>query len=650
MIRSVIEVKTGSLFIDMHLGQTVPFIMKKNLVILFVFAVGMMCGVALNQWSANGQFAGGQSGRENSEERKDVSSMPVDRILLDHFLPDTAPYWLYCDFDAWRKHKKNVREFFEKPTISTVWGELCASIPKGVTPALSELFDASSQMRFFVLPPREENPLPVYIAAFTIDKATEPGAAPPGIASLLNDFPESASEEIEIDKTILRSFETELGQFACIENDGLLWIGNNKAALEQFWRQPPPPPENPDAVRLFDKMLAERTDALAACFMNVDTPGEPIPGLLGTLTANLRPAGVKKAALFFEWMKDGGRMTVLAPCETPVPWAAGWLPMQKYPFGGDDPAGLLEAAFRWPGEGIPLSATAALVDASGELVQAPIVTADGDPNEKTLRDERTNSKKLAQKEKKEDKENSRSKEEKTIQDAPPSDAEPVNRSFAGFIAQAQFRFLSRMFPAGGVVGLNVFGFFDGAPTLALAIPSMDSEEAPMKMLAALPQVSSSTLEVALLPATCFQLGENSEAQSSGLDELLLIERDAVTYLFDAPEAAKNYMQNQNQSERSKDIRSTLDKVKSPAQIEFVLSRDFFRFILDQEKTLAPSDFEHRDKLNSFLDELFESTRPMAISAGLDGQQWFMETYSEDQIAHWVDTGLLVWAMRRLSGH
>lgn len=648
----MIEVNTEPIFLNRHLALAAPIIMTKNLFVLLVFVIGIMCGVALNQWSSSGQSATNANGglsKDNLEGKQGVSNLPVDRLLIEHFLPDTAPYWIYCNFENWRKEKKSVEEFFQKPTISTVGQELIASLPLGSTLALGELANASTRVRLFALPPKEGNPAPVVISAWNLVSPSRAIDIPPGIDLLIDDDSESVSEAIEIGDVELYSVETSLGEFAYIENQGILWIGNNKEALEQLWRQPPPPPENGDALNPFEKMLADRSETVWACFVNVDYPGEPLPGGLGSFTAFLRSSGLNRAAALFEWGDKGGKMTVLAPSENLSPWAENWSPIKKFPFGNDDPAGLVEAAIRWPGPVAIVSATGELADASGEAVRVKAAAPKRDRKDKPLRESKKETQESGVGATGGEQPSAANKKKRSEPDPLAIEKKADTIPNPGLIFKAQMGFLSALFPAGGIIGLNVFGFYDGAPTLALAIPEFPVDQSPLKLLAAMSQVSSSTMEIALLPATRFDLGNNLSAQSSGLNDLLLTERDAVTYIFDAPEAAQNYLSNKDSVDRAKDFRSLLENVKSPAQVELVFSRDFFRFILDREKINAPQDFEYREKLTSFLDEIYEYTKPMSVSAGLDEGQWFVETYSEDKLAHWVDTGLLIWSMHRFMG-
>ncbi len=623
-------------------SQTEPTIMKKILPFVLVFAVGLICGIAFNYWQTGDSPGAGSTETETPESKSiPATAAEIERILLDDFLPNTAPYWVYFDFRQWRKEQKKVEDFFSDPSVSPIWKEFCASLPQDVTPVLGQLADASEWMRLFVLPPKENHPAPVLTAAFSMREATKSTEAPPGIAALIAAYPGSASETFEAGPVNLQSLNTPVGEFIYLRTPEILWIGNNRDAMQQFWQQLPAPPEG---EKLYPKILEDYQGTVLAFFSNIDHAGEPLPGILGMTTARLRPLGLTKAAILFQWMEDGGKMTALAPFASPLPWMEQWKPIEKFPFGKEDPAGLLEAAIRWPGPHFPASATAALNAASGEEAIPPLAMGTPLPDRPSRKNrpngENPNEKKNEGKPRKE----SNRRNGETGRSA----LHPGNRPPLGALMQMQMRSLSRLFPAGETIGFNLFGFYDNVPTMTLTIPMLSAKPSPFDILKAESGIESSTLEVAMLPATCYRFGRQQPEPMMALDELLIVERDAIAYLFDAPDAASHYLSNnQPEAGRSAEMRSLLEKVKTPAQIEFVFSRDFFRYILDSEKTEASGDSSYQKDLIALLDLLAERTQVMSLSAGLDDQQWFLETYTEDPFAHWVDTGLLLRAAFRL---
>lgn len=623
-------------------SQTEPTIMKKNLPFVFVFAVGLICGIAINHWQTGDSPGAGSAEKETSEsESIPATAAEIERILLDDFLPNTAPYWVYFDFQQWRKEKKTVEEFFTDPSVSPIWKEFCASLPQDVTPVLGQLADASNWMRFFILPPKENHPAPVLTAAFSMREATKSTEAPPGIAALVAAYPDSATETLEAGPITLQSLNTPAGEFVYLRTPEILWIGNNRDAMQQFWQQLPTPPEG---KKLSPEILNDYEGTVLAFFSNIDHAGEPLTGVLGMATARLRLLGLAKAAILFQWLEEGGKMTALAPLATPLPWMEQWKPIDKFPFGKEDPAGLLEAAIRWPEPHFPASATAVLNAASGEEAIPPLAMGTPPPN-RPLRENRPN-----RNNPNENRNEGRPRREMNRRgnEAERFALHPGHRPPLGALMQMQMRSLSRLFPAGETIGFNLFGFYDNVPTMTLTIPMLSANPSPFDILKAESGIESSTLEVAMLPATCYRFGSHQPEPMMALDELLIVERDAIAYLFDAPEAASHYLSN-NQPEkgRSAEMRSLLENVKTPAQIEFVFSRDFFRYILEWEKTEAAGDSFYQKDLIALLEKLAECTQVMSLSAGLDERQWFLETYTEDAFAHWVDTGLLLRAAFRL---
>ncbi len=617
-----------------------PNIMKKILLVLLIFASGIICGIAVNrQFDPNKQSASGVAANEDQSSKqdgKDTAALSPAKVMSEHFLPSTAPYWLYADINQWRKNNGNFNSFLEQPAVATVYKEFCASLPQGVTQTLSGLFSSSDEMRLYLLPPKDDIPTSVFIATFKLSGATEASDTLPGIDAFISANPDSATSEIHAGPAIIKTIASPIGEYAYMQDGGLLWICNNPTALEHFWNQPPPPPAEADAVNPTQEILSKHPDTLLALFSNSTHPGEPLPGALGMITQRLSALGVMHPAVLFQCKEKGGSMTIVAPSETKAPWMEQWKPIDKFPFGDDDPAGLLELAIRWPHAGSPISATAAeQIPVNGAPAPIGITKSSGDMSQREIRKTK------------------RAEQKKNIalmkemqQEAP--EGIPGKGRMNGLINKMKLRMISQLLPQGETIGLNIYGFYNDAPTLTMAFPGLNSDQSSLQQLASMPSVTSSSIEIAMLPGASYKFEDNPINQMLGFEELLLIERDAVTYLFDAREAAQNYLTNKDNT-RSTAMRDLLNEVKSPAQIETVFSKDFFRFILDTEKEEIPDDFTHKEDINALFDELAANSKPMSLSAGLDEQVWFMETYTEDELALWVDTGLLLWAAYKLMG-
>ncbi|MGC9328872.1 MAG: hypothetical protein ACP5I1_14650, partial [Candidatus Hinthialibacter sp.] len=631
----VIETTFKSYWVNRQSLQTEAIIMKKYLFVALIFVVGLISGVALNQWkSPKASTSAAEVQPEHEEGQSEIepefSTPAVDeKEILERFLPETAPHWAYFNIEKWRANRNQIDELFESPELAKVEQDFCASLPQGATPAIKELFDHCGEMRLFALPPMEKNPAPVMLAAFTISSSTAPVDPPPGLAALSQSYPNSATESIELDEGEIRVIKTPLGDFAHLRTHDHVWICTHAPALKKLFSDPAAPPQEDALTISHQKILDDHEDAVFAYFSNIDHPGDPIPGPLGALTRQLRPLGIYKGVALLEWMKDGGKMTVLAPGETRWPWAGQWAALEQFPFGRDDPAGLLEAAIRWPGRSNAAEDESAVQGGTMESGEAGAGRFS-----RHWRKEPTPARGIF---------------ESTLENnsSRPNNGDrmrerrmrPGGRANRSWIVREQMRFLSDLVQPGNVVGLNFFGFYDGSPTMAFAFPGLTPDQSPIKKLEAQAQVSSSTTEIAMLPAVKFLFENHPAASVLGVDDVLFLERDAVSYMFDIPEAAPYYMNYKDQPEnRSIENRDYFEYVQNPAQIEIVMSQDFFRYIIDLEKDAIDQDSPYGESLLSLWDEIEKHVQPMVLTAGLNEQEWFMETYSPDPAGHWVDTG------------
>ncbi|MFB3788169.1 MAG: hypothetical protein ACE15F_17550 [bacterium] len=649
--------------------------MKNNRVIVLVFLLGLVCGTVFNWLFRPGPdispaVTPSTAEQSTSSPEEEGTEPPISPILSERFLPNTAPYWLLADLKGWRQHSKGLTDLFQQETVSKVWNQFAASLPRGATPALEELLGHADEMRLFILPPEGGSAPPVAVAAFSIPNITAPDAPdspPPGIHSLTASYPEAATREIVAGSKAIQVIESPLGRWGWRVDAGLLWISSQPDSLAQLWSTPPPP-ASVESIGPQAAVREKYPDTMAALFVNARHPGIPIPGGLGALTQAMRDAGIGQASCLLRFPENRGIMTVLAHAESATPWVEHWTPLQEFPFKDADPAGLIELALRWPGMDVPLAATAAVeppspaletsrsatgvVESPSPVLGTPLAafpTGDGTPvlttdyreeNLESLLDPEWEMPLPGR------------KGERPFRFRP---GEVDSRPMGAMVARAQLRFLTRLFPPGKEIGVNFFGFYADSPALAVAIPTLDINPTPQQRLEALPFLEKEAIEVALIPGALYRFRDTPYTQFLGLQELLVLERDAVAYLFDAREAARNYLEEKEHKDaprdtRSKRTRSLLEHVRTPAQIQLVINEDFYKYVLNQEKKRIPGDFPYKDDLFSLLDELLDHTKPMAASGGWADSTWFLETYTESETALLLNTSLMILALSRFLGY
>ncbi len=225
----------------------------------------------------------------------------------------------------------------------------------------------------------------------------------------------------------------------------------------------------------------------------------------------------------------------------------------------------------------------------------------------------------------------------------------------GAFQSMKWRMLSGMFPPGNVVGMNMYGFYDGSPVMTIAFPQYDPESSSLSRFERMPGLDKSEIEIAKIPGTLYQFGENPFSQMLGIEQLISIERDETMYLFDVEEAARNFLGDVNthpegKTRRSKEIRDLLGKVRSPAQIEAVLSEDFFDQILDMEKARFAGDAAYEKEMEALFTEFNDRIEPMAISAGVGENGFFLETYTASNVGHALNSLILSLAAYRFLGN
>ena len=85
------------------------------------------------------------------------------------------------------------------------------------------------------------------------------------------------------------------------------------------------------------------------------------------------------------------------------------------------------------------------------------------------------------------------------------------------------------------------------------------------------------------------------------------------------------------------------------QVQVLLSKDFFQFILDQEKSLIPDSQPLKPEFIKLFDEIGKYTEPLILSAGYVQNEWFLEGYSPSNPSLVINATLTGLAIRRYMG-
>ena len=355
------------------------------------------------------------------------------------------------------------------------------------------------------------------------------------------------------------------------------------------------------------------------------TPGF-IPGLLTQL-------GLNEVICAYRQKENGASLTMLAPAQMVPAWAGGWEPLNQFPIPKKDPGGFVELAFRMPISSATEDATRmGFAPRGGEPTnssQNASATPSGDENFLNMMGQR-------------DRTSNRMGNRGNFAGSGPgmnpdngmeNRGDPPggrmnagngrgrnrgNRFEAGML---QNRMFTQFFPSGKVVGLNVFGFHGEQPAFAMIFPDLEQELPWVSRFGQMPMIQSSKIEIAKIPATQFALNQSPFGESMGLDELVFLERDAVTYLFDSTEAAKNYFgeiqSDPNTPPRVRDwSESLLQEVFTPAQMEGVISKDLFTQWLTLEKTRLADKPALQEEIANLTKDVEPFLEPMSFSGGL----------------------------------
>ncbi len=606
-------------------------IMKNLLITILIFLIGIIIGYSVTNFqedSPSGVAAersnpSGVGSDQDSHDEENNKGMDAEReprpprsvMLYNQALPKAASFWGQVDLTLMRKRDEEFSQLMEGENFSTIWKEITASLPQGVTQVVEHLYNSYDYARFFLLPPGTDQHASTLVLAVQPSEEETDSSLSAFDEFLTSSFPEAAATETDADGQLIRTISTPLGSFSIITEEGITWICTQAEALRTLWTSEPPNAvlENPPD---YPQMLLAHPDSIISLFFNAAHTGPAAVAPPGRFPVWLSQQGIRHVAIFYQWEQNQTRMTVLAPTEAIPNWAHHWKPIEQYPFNQSDPMGLAEIAFRWlPGDSV-------------------VSVTDAVHPEASRRDRRTDRRERKQ-----------TAWQHTEGFNPSTGVVPVEQTpFPASVNNMPARLVQRFAFPNRIIGVNFYGFYNGVPTLAILFPDLKQGESLFQKFERLKGIDSSSIEIAKIPGSLYRLENSFLNQLTGLEKLLLIERDARSYMFDQVDSARYYFGemdalNQN-SIREQSIRENLKHLREPAQIMAVLTSDYFRFILNSELEQLPPEVPFRDQLVDLVDELIPFAQPMVITAGVDEEEWFMETSSPDKVSHLIDTSIL----------
>lgn len=646
-------------------------IMKKTFPLVLIFIVGIVCGQFLPNFSFQSKGKSASSIEENKKKGKEGQNPdeallkgPLSQLLYQKVLPETSPFWMLVNGGKLVESQQSFGKLFEEEHLSTISNDFLASFPQGVTQVIGEVIKDVSEARIFVLPGDKEGPFSLLFGFTQSDKTIKDGTA--AIMRVIDDFtaafPGTTTSETATGPQKVQLLQTPIGDYGYIFDAGVLWLTNQPELFGKLWGTPPPPPK--DAKPSYSsEIIKNNPGAAIAFFMNAPQPGGNFapPGFMPIFLAS---QNIKNLVALYQIDKGAGRLTFHAQSDAPPAWISNWPPLEKYPFSKSDPAGLVEVAFRWPGSPIVKAGTAAasINPATGnepETVTPPqgLTGKEAEEFMKNAQQRRGNRRSGGQ-----------GSRENTPDRQRMEGVNPgVNPAMAQQFAQAKMPpssekinerlnmlFLEDMLPPESTVGVNVFGFKSGVPAMTFALPNLDPSKPFLKRVKEAKDTRTAKTEIAKIPGIMYSFPKDSPTAKAGLLQLLTLERDGVTYLFDEELTAKNYLGEtvsdpEGKLRRDIVIREWVDRVKKPAQVQIILSKDFFQFILDQEKSLIPDSQALKPEMVKLADEISTFSEPMVLSAGYVQNEWFLEAYSSSNPSLVIDVALTGLAIRRYMG-
>lgn len=589
--------------------------MKQNsllTVIALVFIVGIAAGYSLNH------LMGPQNASSNTEDSAngDVSKTaennnqppPMVTIgsteMLETVLPALSPAWTSIHFKWMKENESRYQDLFELDSVQSILNDFTSSLPNGATETIQYLYNNADRLEIFLLPPESNQPQQRFAAAFpyteNIDDASDTKSNfHPLFAYWQSVYPEIEIKEAPNGKMNFLSVQTPLGEYTGLVSDGVAWFSNHTPGFPALFTAPIQNSKEKPPVNPRDEIVKRYPNSAVTLFLNGAQEGAAAMALPGFIPQMLTQFGIHEAVMAYQIQPNGIQMSIHAPSAAFPEWTKTWAPFSSFPFTSEDPMGLLEFAFQVP-----------VMSASGTV---ETMTAPESGNEKQ---------------------------------------ENVNPIQAMNMSQT----LIGMLPPGSVAGFNVFGFYQGQPALAMRFNETDTAPKWFEMLNTMPQVTSNEVKITQIPAKHYQFQNSPFAGILGRNDLVVMERDAVTYVFDSPLAGKNYFGEINsdpigKTRRDIKVREGLQFVEDQAQIKGVLTKDWFSQWLLLETHRYKKNPKLRYELKQLSDDLQPYITSIHFSAGIREQEWFLDSHAPAADGHLVDLFLLSSMLRSfLPGH
>lgn len=646
-----------------------------------IFIGGLLCGYALTQVIGQRTDAPPQSpsARDNASAIAGDSNIvaplaegaPTTADLYDQILPLTSSAWVWVDLDRINQPNPRLEALMNEEPVARFFQQFASAMPQGATQAAGNLFAHSQSARIFSMPPTANDQAFPFLAAFT-----QPGVNLDDVHRMIREpflqlQPELSVTEIEAGPYRLHVFETSVGEFGYLFDRGIIWTTNQAESFAQMLTVPAPDAQS--QMTPHRQWLVEYPDVVAGLFLNAAGQGVEAMGQPGLVPQTLANMGVSRAAALLKFTGGEGRLTILAHAASAPDWVDEWTPVEEYMFRASDPAGMLELTMNWPmiaaqqpmgggGERAARGGFAGGADGAiafnppegftppagftppeGFVPPGGFAPGAGEERGAAFRGEGARG----------------PREGGARQGGAPEGFEggAFMQGMQGMGGRQDrggmgtFNIFNRLIPQGRDVGINFFGLQDTAPSMTIATPDLDQETSFVGRLTMMPMVENLPVEIAMLPGSRYVLSESPMARNLRLDELVVIERDAITYLFDAEQAARYYFENRSDNvvgERSlsADLRRMLEAVRTPAQIEGILTPDMLQWILELEKSRFSSSSAAYSELQELSESLKAYMQPMAFSAGFEDEHWFLEAITPEDAGMTVDLAILLLGISR----